>query len=170
MRSNPFDFDGPRTAGECWLLTAGGEARVLYGDVALTNGIGLSPDGTVLYHSDTTPRRVGPRLRRWRGERPSIVHAGDDLQPDGSAVDEDGAVWVADVSGSSAVRGFAADGSEVDRIVVPASMVTSVCFGGADRRDMYIVTGGIATNSTRGSIYRHRGSTTPGCAVARATV
>ena len=50
-------------------------------------------------------------------------------------------MWVADVSGSGAVRGFARSGEEVGRVEVPARMVTSVCFGGADRRDMYIVTG-----------------------------
>ena len=54
IRSDPFSIEGPRTAGECWLIDADGIVTELYGDVALTNGIGLSPDGTVLYHSDTT--------------------------------------------------------------------------------------------------------------------
>ena len=54
IRSDPFSVDGPRTTGECWLIDTDGVAAELYGDIALTNGIGLSPDGTVLYHSDTT--------------------------------------------------------------------------------------------------------------------
>jgi sugar lactone lactonase YvrE len=79
-------------------------------------------------------------------------------------------VWVADVSGSGAVRGFAPDGSEVSRVEVPARMVTSLCFGGADRRDLYIVTGDNTAEPTRGgTIYRTRAEA-PGCPVATARV
>jgi sugar lactone lactonase YvrE len=170
IRSDPFSLDGPRIAGECWLISTDGTATELYDDVALTNGIGLSPDGTLLYHADTT-RGI------WAHEyddgivsdRRLFVHR-DDLAPDGLAVDESGTVWVADVSGSGAVRGFAPDGSEVDRVEVPARMVTSLCFGGPDRRDLYIVTGDNTVDpERRGSIYQTRAEV-PGCPVALATV
>ncbi len=170
MRSDPFSFDGPRTPGECWLVERDGDARELYGDVALTNGIGLSPRADVLYHSDTT-RGV------WAHDYDDGAVSGrrlfvrrDDLQPDGLAVDEEGVVWVADVSGSGAVRGFAPDGTEVGRVEVPAHMVTSVCFGGPDRRDLYIVTGdNTADPELAGSIYRTRAEA-PGCAVPMARI
>ncbi len=170
MRSDPFAFDGPRTPGECWRIDAEGDATELYGDIALTNGIGLSPDGRVLYHSDTT-RGV------WAHDyddgvvtnRRLLLH-GDGLQSDGLAVDEDGNVWVADVSGSGALRGYSSDGAEIARVTVPARMVTSVCFGGADRRDLYIVTGDNTEDESRqGTIYRTRADV-PGCAVASAMV
>ena len=94
----------------------------------------------------------------------------DDLSPDGLAVDEAGTVWVADVSGSGMVRGFAPDGSEVGRVGVPARMVTSLCFGGTDRCDLYIVTGDNTVDPARGgTIYRTRAEV-PGCRVATATV
>lgn len=170
MRSDPFDMDGPRTGGECWRIDGEGAATELYQDVALTNGIGFSPDGTVLYHSDTT-RGV------WAHDyddgavsaRRLFVHH-DDLMPDGLAVDEDGNVWVADVSGAGAVRGFAPDGSEIGRLAVPARMVTSLCFGGADRRDLYVVTADNTSEPERGgTIFRTRAEV-PGCAVAAARV
>lgn len=170
MRSDPFSMGGPRTSGECWRIDAEGDATELYGDVALTNGIGFSPDGSVLYHSDTT-RGV------WAhdyddgtvSERRLFVHL-DGLSPDGLAVDEAGTVWVADVSGSGAVRGFAPDGSEVGRVEVPAQMVTSLCFGGGDRRDLYIVTADNTVDSQRGgTIYQTRAQV-PGCAVPAARV
>src|SRR5205814_3549488 len=89
-----------------------------------------------------------------------------DLTPDGLAVDEAGTVWVADVSGSSSVRGFSAGGEEVGRIDVPARTVTSLCFGGADRRDPYIVTADNTAEPDRGgTIYRTRADV-PGCEVA----
>ena len=120
----------------------------------------------MLYHADTT-RGI------WAHDYDDGAVSGrrlfvrrDDLMPDGLAVDEDGTVWVADVSGSGAVRGFAPDGSEVGRVEVPASMVTSLCFGGSDRRDLYVVTGdNTAEPDRRGTIYRTRADV-PGCDVA----
>ena len=94
----------------------------------------------------------------------------DGLMPDGLAVDEAGTVWVADVSGSGAVRGFAPDGTEIGRVDVPAHMVTSICFGGPDRRDLYVVTGDNTEDADRqGSIYRTRVDVA-GCPVAMARV
>jgi sugar lactone lactonase YvrE len=172
MRSDPFAESGPRVPGECWRIDAEGEARMLYGDVTLTNGIGLSPDGSVLYHSDTAMNGVWAHdyadggvvgVRRFLVQR-------EDLMPDGLAVDEAGTVWVADVSGSSAVRGFSPEGEEIGRIPVPATMVTSLCFGGPDRRDVYIVTADNTEDPTRqGTIFRTRADV-PGCRVAMATI
>ena len=77
---------------------------------------------------------------------------------------------MADVSGSSSVRGFSPTGEEVARIEVPARMVTSLCFGGADRRDAYIVTADNLEDPARGgTVFRARADV-PGCAVAAATV
>ncbi|MFT3853405.1 MAG: SMP-30/gluconolactonase/LRE family protein [Ilumatobacteraceae bacterium] len=65
----------------------------------------------------------------------------DTVQADGLAVDDAGNVWIADVAGSGGARAFSPSGEEVDRVEVPARMVTSVCFGGADRRDLHVVSG-----------------------------
>jgi sugar lactone lactonase YvrE len=170
VRSDPFSPDGPRTPGECWRIDAENDASELYGDISLTNGIGFSPDASVLYHSDT-PRGVWAHNYddgAVSGRR--LFLGGDDLSPDGLAVDEDGTVWVADVSGSGAARGFAPDGTEIGRVQVPARMVTSVCFGGPDRRDFYIVTGDNMTDPDRGgTIFRTRVAV-PGCAVPAAKI
>ena len=172
MRSDPFSTSGPRIAGDCWRIDAEGEATMLYGDVSLTNGIGLSPDGTVLYHSDTAVNLVWAHdvaVDGSVGNRRAFVRSVD-LQPDGLAVDEAGTVWVADVSGSASVRAFSSDGAEIGRIPVPARMVTSLCFGGADRRDLYVVTADNTEDPVRGgTIFRTRVDT-PGCAVAMATI
>ena len=62
------------------------------------------------------------------------------------------------------------DGAEVGRVEVPARMVTSLCFGGTDRRDLYIVTGDNTADPIRGgTIFRTRAET-PGCLVTTATV
>jgi xylono-1,5-lactonase len=170
MRSDPFSVEEPRTAGECWRIDAEGEATELYGNISLTNGIGFSPDGTVLYHGDTTRGVWAHDYDDGKvSSRRLFVHR-EGLSPDGLAVDEAGTVWVADVSGSGAVRGFAPDGSEIGRVEVPAQMVTSLCFGGGDRRDLYIVTADNTAHPERGgTIYRTRADVA-GCVVAAARV
>jgi len=97
------------------------------------------------------------------------VHARVDGMPDGLAVDERGGVWVA-VYGGSCVMRFGPDGALDRRVEVPAREVTSLCFGGADRRDLYVVTADNAENAERrGSVFRAR-SEIAGLAVARARV
>jgi gluconolactonase len=175
LRADPFGeagITGARTPGECWRIEAEGSATQIYGDIGLSNGIGLSPDGSVVYHSDTAVNAVWAHDYDPAGaatNRRALVQR-DGLLPDGLAVDEAGTVWVADVSGSGAVIGFAPDGSEVGRVEVPAKMVTSVCFGGGDRRDMYIVTADNTDDASRaGTVFRTRADVA-GCAVAKATV
>lgn len=170
MRSDPFSMEGPRTSGECWRIDADGTATELYGDISLTNGIGFSPDGAVLYHSDTTRGVWAHDYADGKVSSRRLFVGRDDLSPDGLAVDEAGIVWVADVSGSGAVRGFARDGSEVGRIEVPARMVTSLCFGGSDRRDLYIVTADNVDDPDRGGTIHRTRADVPGCVVATAKV
>jgi xylono-1,5-lactonase len=170
IRSDPFTMEGRRTPGECWLVGTGGTATELYGGVMLTNGIGFSPDGYVLYHADTTQGVWAHDYDDGTVSNRRFLVQRDDLMPDGLAVDEAGVVWVADVSGSGSVRGFAPDGAEVGRVSVPARMVTSLCFGGPDRRDLYIVTAdNTAAPERGGTIYRTRVNV-PGCAVPPAAV
>jgi xylono-1,5-lactonase len=158
LRSNPFDgLDAERTPGECYRVELDGSATEVYGGVALTNGIGFSPAGDQIYHSDTGNHHLichdiiddRPVNRRALFERPTFF-------PDGLAVDSAGTIWVADF-GNRCVRGISPAGDEVDRIEVPAKEVTSVCFGGADRRDLYIVTADNTDDPTRkGTIFRTR--------------
>jgi len=141
MRTNPFQESGERVCGEAYLVTAEGTARKLYDDVSLTNGFGLSPDNRILYHSDTARNQVivhdldadgSARNRRPLGETTR-------LHPDGLAVDESGCIWVADYGGRCVQR-FRPDGDIDLRLEVPALQVTSLCFGGRDRKDLYVVT------------------------------
>ncbi len=163
MRSNPFDLESPRTTGECYRIEAEGKGAPLYNDVSLTNGIGFSPDGRILYHSDTAPNRVlahdVDEEGRCSGRR--VFASTPRGVPDGLAVDEAGCVWVAAYGGGCATR-FTPDGG-VDRYVeVPARDVTSLCFGGPDRRDLYIVTADNTDDASRaGTIFRTR-TETPG--------
>ena len=157
LRSDPFASGGERIPGELYHLAPDGSCRAVHGDVALTNGLGFSPDGSCLYHSDSAVRTVwcyewdgGGTVRR---RAFAVLAQGS---PDGLAVAEDGSVWVACYGGGCVLR-YGADGSLSEEIEVPAKAVTSLCFGGDDRRDLYVVTADNTDDPARaGTIFRAR--------------
>src|SRR4249920_1642934 len=52
LRDDPFSVGAERKAGEAYRIDLDGTATQIYDDVGLSNGIGFSPDGTRIYHSD----------------------------------------------------------------------------------------------------------------------
>ena len=173
LGSSPVFEDGRAPqAGELYLIDLDGSSRVVGHDVELTNGLGFSPDGGTLYHSDSRRRTVfsyAVRPDGTLGAKEAFVTTSRGV-PDGLVVSQDGAVWVALAGGGHGVAVFAADGKEQNFIEIPQPMCTSVCFGGADLQDLYIVTGSDGTGSDRGgAVYRTR-STVPGVHVAPANV
>ena len=169
LRSDPF-ADGPRIPGSLYRIELDGTVSELYGGIGLTNGIGLSPDGRTLYHADTAASSIVAHDLTADGKAANRrVFARVDGSPDGIAVDAERGVWVA-VYGGGCVMRFAADGSLERRAEVPARSVTSVCFGGADRRDLYVVSADNAEVPERkGTVFRAR-SPIPGVPVAPARV
>ncbi|HZP99768.1 MAG TPA: SMP-30/gluconolactonase/LRE family protein [Reyranella sp.] len=153
-----FGGDPPKP-GHLHVIDTDGRMRTISDGVLLTNGLGFSPDGKNLYHSDARAPlvrvydvkpdgSVGP----WR----KFASLGEDRVPDGLKVAVDGSVWVADAHGGR-IAVFNADGSHRRDIRVPLPMVTSLCFGGDDLRDLYIVTGSRGGPSENcGSIFRLR--------------
>ena len=129
-------------------------------------------DGKLLYHADARRELVrvydvrdDGSVGHWR----SFVSFGAGRVPDGLKVAADGSVFVADARGGR-VAVYGADGRHLRDIKVPLPMVTSVCFGGDDLRDLYIVTGSRGAPSERsGTVYRVR-SDVAGLPLAAATV
>lgn len=160
MRTDPFGGSTERTPGELYRIDAAGRAVVLYGDVSLTNGIGFSPDGRVLYHSDSARRHIiahdiEPDGRALGRRVFAEVERG---VPDGLAVDAEGGVWVA-AYGGGCVHRFDPDGKLDRSVAVPADSVTSLCFGGDEPRDLYIATADNTQDpALRGCIFRLRES------------
>ena len=152
-------FDGnEQVAGDLYLIDLDGGSRIVGRDVLLTNGLGFSPDGRTLYHSDSRRQTVFAYAVADHGDLgPKRSFARTEVgAPDGLAVSEDGAVWVA-VAGGSGVSVFEPDGSLREHVAIPMPMCTSVCFGGDDLKDLYIVTGSDGVAGDReGSVYRQR--------------
>jgi xylono-1,5-lactonase len=129
--------------GSLFLIDLDGRVEQMNDDVMLSNGIGISPDGTRLYHADTNSHAVWVYDRgpdgRLSGKR-AFHQWGPDGHPDGMAVAEDGTVWVA-LAESGAVAVLSESGDQVETIGVDLPMVTNVCFGGPDLTTLYILTG-----------------------------
>ncbi len=167
-----FDDGREPQAGDLYLIELDGTARVVAADVQLTNGLGFSPDGTILYHSDSRRQTVfcySVSADGALGEKRAFITT-DKGVPDGLVVSEDGAVWVALAGGGRGVGVFDADGSFREHIEIPLPMCTSVCFGGEDLKDLYIVSGADGSGSDRGgAVFVHR-STVAGLPVPPARV
>jgi gluconolactonase len=156
MRSNPFSESGPRTPGECYRIDAEGKATELYRGVSLTNGIGFSPDGKTIYHSDTALSQIHVHRLDASGRATPATPIRVEGGPDGLAVDAEGGVWVA-LYQAGAVQRYLPSGKADARIAVPARAVTSLCFGGADLRDLYVVSADNTDDPSRaGSVFRTR--------------
>lgn len=75
---------------------------------------------------------------------------------DALAVDLEGGIWVA-LYLAGCVQRLLPDGPRERRIDVPARMVTSLCLGGDDLRDLYIVSADNTSDPGRaGSVFRAR--------------
>jgi gluconolactonase len=62
LGASPVFEDGREPSpGDLWLVDLDGSARKVGHEIWLTNGLGFSPAGDVLYHSDSTVRTVCPR-------------------------------------------------------------------------------------------------------------
>lgn len=108
----------------------------------ITNGPAISPDGRILYHTDTLGKTVfrfdvgdGGVLA---GKRPFARIAGSGY-PDGMAVDAEGCVWIA-LFGGGRIERYAPSGEHLDSVAFPCSNVTKLAFGGADLRTVYATT------------------------------
>lgn len=159
-------------AGDLWLIDLDGSSRKVGHEIWLTNGLGFSPDGDTLYHSDSSVRTVWRYQVRGNGDLgPKEVFARtEEGVPDGLAVAEDGSVWVALAGGGHGVAVFDRQGARVDFVKIPEPMCTSLCFGGDDLKDLYVVSGSIGSGSDAGGAVHRLRVPVAGCPVSPARV
>lgn len=124
-------LDTTPDAGTLYRLDPSGFTPVV-DPVTISNGLGWSPDGRLMYYADSPTHRVdvfdydlatGTPLNR----RPFARF--ETGVPDGLTVDAHGNVWVA-VWGAGEVRAFAPDGALLSVIDVSATHVSSCAFAG----------------------------------------
>jgi gluconolactonase len=135
LRFAVFDPDAEVVPGELWRVGLAGEPTIMFGDVVHANGVVCTGDGRTIYLSDTRRQRLIVFDVEDGSRRDIDVSALG--HPDGMALDEHGAVWLALVSGG--IARLTPDGEVDRRIEPPSAFTTSLCFAG---RDLYVTTGG----------------------------
>jgi sugar lactone lactonase YvrE len=113
--------------------------------IVVTNGPAVSPDGRILYATDTKGGTIHAHdlVDGLPGTpRPLVRFEEGWGHPDGMAVDEEGHLWVCHWGGSRISR-FAPDGA-IERVLpVPTAQVTKCAFGGPNLTTLYITTAAI---------------------------
>jgi sugar lactone lactonase YvrE len=108
----------------------------------LSNGIGFSPDDTVMYLSDSIQKTVFAydfdlAEGSIKNKRGLITVADDDGFPDGLTVDSEGCIWLCHWDGWRVTR-HSPDGKIIDFIDMPVPRPTSCIFGGSDLKTLFI--------------------------------
>ncbi len=129
--------------GSLFRLDPNGDVTRVDEGYTVANGPALSPDGRVLYHTDSAARRIYAfdvaADGGLTGKRVHIRFSEADGYPDGMTCDAEGGLWVAHWDGERVSR-FRPDGT-LDRVVrVAASRVTSCVFAGPALDQLVITT------------------------------
>lgn len=133
--------DGVQGSAALYRLDPDGELSILRAGVTISNGLGWSPDGSLLYYADSPTKRVDVfeydlTTGTFGDGRPFARF--DKGEPDGLTVDAEGWVWVA-VWGAGQVHAFDPAGRRRTVIEVGPSQVSSCAFAGPDL-DVLVIT------------------------------
>jgi gluconolactonase len=135
LRYRPLAGEDPRP-GQLIVLEPGGP-RVLTEEVTWPNGIGTSADARTIYMSDYF-RQTVVAVDRDSGATEDFARSPRG-SADGLAVDVEDGVWVALAEGAGVAR-FHPDGRLDEVVDLPATLVSSLSFGGPDMCDVLITT------------------------------
>ncbi len=149
-----------KTRGGLFHLHQDFENHRITGNSNCSNGMGWTLDGRGLYWIDTTPHNIwrfdfDPQTGELSNQR-LWLHTLD-AAPDGMTTDTDGHLWIAFFDGPF-IRRYDADANLIEQIDFPAKHVTSCIFGGENRDELYVTTGGgkdsDAADDPSGALYR----------------
>ena len=111
--------------------------------LSISNGIGWSQDGCFFYHTDSFDRHIYRYTTVNNAlTRREIFYTPPTGTPDGLTIDSDGNIWTALWDGSRVIQ-LSPEGFELAEILLPVSRPTSVSFGGADLRTLFITSASV---------------------------
>ncbi len=151
-------YDERAALGRLYRLDVGASRLLAVVDaVTVSNGLGWSPEGDLMYYIDSATHRIDvfDFDDGVLGLRRPFATVGDGV-PEGMCVDAEGGVWVA-IGKRGAVYRYTRNGV-LDRIVrIPTPMVTSCAFAGPDFRTLIVTTAaqGRPDDPSAGVTYAH---------------
>lgn len=158
-------MDG-ESLGSLYLLETDGIIRKILDGIAISNGLGFTPDLTGLYYTDTPTGAIwlfdydrSTGSIRNRRDFTSTDDPDADGLPDGMTVDSEGYVWSARVL-TGQIHRYSPSGELALSIDFPCDMVSSAVFGGENMEDLYVTTISADDRATHGpgagALYRIR--------------
>ena len=129
-------------AGALYRIDADDSVRPVLTGLSLSNGLGWSPDGSLMYLIDSLAGGLDVfdfdlGSGELSGRRRLVTVDVGEGSADGMTVDSEGFVWIA-VYGGGAVRRYTPSGDLALVLELPVTQPTSCTFGGADLGDLYI--------------------------------
>lgn len=142
-----FDGSDNYERGSLYVVDTDRTPRLLDTGFGLSNGLGFSPDGRMLYFTDSADRVIygydysasdGTVARR----RTLVKVPETEGLPDGLTVDAEGFIWSAQWFGGCLCR-YDPDGKLERRVRIPAKQTSSLTFGGPDLTEIFVTTAAI---------------------------
>ncbi|MXN66883.1 SMP-30/gluconolactonase/LRE family protein [Stappia sp. GBMRC 2046] len=129
--------------GALYRVTVDGSVTKIVDGLYVSNGLAWSPDGTRLYHADSSSGYVDiwdfdPATGSAANRRRFVDLKNEDGRPDGATTDTEGNYWSAGVS-AGVVNCFSPDGELIEKVPFPVPRPTIPCFCGPDL-DTLVVT------------------------------
>ncbi len=163
------DADDTSATGCLYRLDPDLSLHVVERGYCIPNGPTFSLDGRTMYHTDSGRRVIYAYTLDPHGavtDRRTWVQFGTaDGSPDGMTTDAQGRIWVAQWGASAVTCRDGETAQVLQRIELPVSQVTDVCFGGPQGKDLYISSAciGLSADALRaqplsGGLFRLRGA------------
>ncbi len=147
--TDPAGSSREKPVGKIYRVTPEGEVSLLADDLAFPNGLDVDPANRFLYVIESQTAKVLKYDLPKKGQplgRAEVFYALGGSGGDGCAFDADGNLWVADFSRPDTKKGritvLSPAATVLGHIPVPAQLVSNVTFGGPDRDELFITTGG----------------------------
>lgn len=126
--------DSARSDGCLFRLATDGQLSVHDRGYNVANGPAISPDGRTLLHTDSGRRLIyafdlDAPSGALAGRRVWTRMSAEDGHPDGMTFDAEGRLWVAHWAAGCVSR-YEPDSRLMRRVVLPAPLITNVCFAG----------------------------------------
>jgi sugar lactone lactonase YvrE len=122
----------------------GAQARAIITGTTISNGIGFSKAGDILYFIDTPTKKVGRyKYNLETGEAAfdrHVIELEGSAWPDGMCVDLDDSIWVAEWGGGRVCNWDPRTGQKTREIKLPCANTSSCCLGGTDLQYLYVST------------------------------
>lgn len=140
-----MELNETKGGGSLYCMDVNHSVRKMLDNITVSNGITWSPDNNTMYYIDTpTYQVVAFDFNFEQGiieNKRVVVNVPQEMgAPDGMTSDMEGMIWVAHWGGYQVTRWDPTNGKLLNKVSIPAPIVTSCCFGGENMDELFVTT------------------------------